>query len=160
MAAGVALAAAVEQVAGVAVGLKWPNDLLVGDRKLAGLLADVEGDAVVVGAGCNVNWETFPDELVAIATACNLEAGRTIDRDALLDTYLDELTQTLARGDAVVADYRARLTTVGRDVRVHQVRGDDLVGTAVGITDAGALLVRDAAGDEHTVIAADVVHLR
>jgi BirA family biotin operon repressor/biotin-[acetyl-CoA-carboxylase] ligase len=160
MAAGVALAAAVEQVAGVAVGLKWPNDLLVGDRKLAGLLADVEGDAVVVGAGCNVNWGTFPDELVAIATACNLEAGRTIDRDALLDTYLDELTQTLARGDAVVADYRARLTTVGRDVRVHQVRGDDLVGTAVGITDAGALLVRDAAGDEHPVIAADVVHLR
>jgi len=160
MAAGVALAAAAEEVAGVEAGLKWPNDLVVDDRKLAGLLAEADGDALVVGAGCNVNWESFPDELAATATACNLEAGRTVDRDALLDAFLDRFADALERGDGVVDDYRARLATVGRTVRVQHVRDDDLVGTAIGVTDDGALLVRDDAGTDHTVVAADVVHLR
>ncbi len=88
MAAGVALARAVGDVATVVTGLKWPNDLVVGDRKLAGILAEREGDALVVGAGCNVNWNSFPPELAATATACNLEAGREVDRDALLRAYL------------------------------------------------------------------------
>ena len=97
MAAGVALAAAVEDVAGIEVGLKWPNDLVVDDRKLAGLLAEAEGDALVVGAGCNVNWESFPEELRATATACNLEAGRPVDHDALLDAFLDRFAAALGR---------------------------------------------------------------
>jgi BirA family biotin operon repressor/biotin-[acetyl-CoA-carboxylase] ligase len=160
MAAGLALAAGVEEVAGVDVALKWPNDLLVGERKLAGLLAEAEDDAVAIGAGCNVNWESFPDELAATATACNLEAGAPVDRDALLDAYLDALTRTLAAGDAIAAEYRARLATIDRPVRVHQVRGEDLVGTAVDVTGDGALVVRDAEGDDHTIVAADVVHLR
>jgi len=160
MAAGVALAAAVEDVAGVDVGLKWPNDLVVDDRKLAGLLAETEGDALVVGAGCNVNWEAFPDELASTATACNLEAGRAVDRDALLDAFLDRFAEALAAGDALVDRYRQRLATLERTVRVEHVRDADLVGTAVGITDDGALVVRDDAGTDHTVVAADVVHLR
>ena len=160
MAAGVALAGAVEQVAGIPARLKWPNDLVVDDRKLAGLLAEADGDALVVGAGCNVNWEAFPEDLAATATACNLEAGRPVDRDALLDVFLDRFATALASGDAVVEDYRARLATVGRTVRVEHVRGDDVVGTAVGVTDAGALVVRDAQGHDHTVVAADVHHLR
>jgi BirA family biotin operon repressor/biotin-[acetyl-CoA-carboxylase] ligase len=160
MAAGVALAAAVDDVAGVEAGLKWPNDLVVDDRKLAGLLAEVEGDALVVGAGCNVNWDAFPAELTESATACNLEAGRAVDRDALLDAFLDRFAAALAVGDAVVDDYRARLVTIGRTVRVEPVRGDALVGTAVAVADDGALVVRDDAGTDHTVVAADVHHLR
>jgi BirA family biotin operon repressor/biotin-[acetyl-CoA-carboxylase] ligase len=159
MATAVALAAAVEEEAGVAVGLKWPNDLVVGDRKLAGVLAETEGDVVVVGAGCNVDWDSFPPELADSATACNLEAGRTIDRDALLERFLDRLGAALADGDLLDA-YRSRLVTVGRRVRVQPVRGDDLVGTAVALTDDGALVVRDDQGVEHTVVAADVHHLR
>jgi BirA family biotin operon repressor/biotin-[acetyl-CoA-carboxylase] ligase len=160
MAAGVALAQAVHEVAGVHAQLKWPNDLVVGDRKLAGLLAEVDGDALVVGAGCNVNWETFPDELADIATACNLEVGSPVDRDALLDAFLAGLDGALAAGNAVVDTYRAFLTTLGRRVRVRPLTGDDLVGTAVGVTDDGALVVRDDAGEEHTVVAGDVLHLR
>jgi BirA family biotin operon repressor/biotin-[acetyl-CoA-carboxylase] ligase len=160
MAAGVALAAAVEHVAGVGVALKWPNDLVVGDRKLAGVLAEAHDDALVIGVGCNVNWSHFPADLAETATACNVEAGRPIDRDALLDSFLDELAAALHAGDAIVDDYRVRLATTGRAVRVQQLRADDLVGTAVGVTDGGALVVRDADGHEHTVVAADVVHLR
>jgi BirA family biotin operon repressor/biotin-[acetyl-CoA-carboxylase] ligase len=160
MAAGVALAQAVEQVAGIAVALKWPNDLLVGERKLAGLLAESDGDALVVGAGCNVNWESFPAELADTATACNLEAGMLVDGDALLDAYLDALARTLARGDAILGEYWPRVSTLGRRVRVQPVRGADLVGTAVRVTPEGALVVLDDDGAEHTVTAADVLHLR
>jgi BirA family biotin operon repressor/biotin-[acetyl-CoA-carboxylase] ligase len=160
MAAGVALAVAVEQVAGFVPDLKWPNDLVVDDRKLAGLLAEADGDVLVVGAGCNVNWSSFPGELAESATACNLEAGRPVDRDALLDAFLDRFEAALASGDAVVDDYRTRLGTLGRSVRVQPVRGDDLLGTAIAVTDDGALVVRDDRGRDHTVVAADVIHLR
>jgi BirA family biotin operon repressor/biotin-[acetyl-CoA-carboxylase] ligase len=159
MAAGVALAEAVERVAGIEAGLKWPNDLVVEDRKLAGLLAEADGDALVVGAGCNVNWDSFPAELETTATACNLEAGRPVDRDALLDAFLDRFAAALASGDALVDAYRDRLATIGRAVRVEHLRDGVVVGTAVGVTDDGALIVRDDTGTEHTVVAADVHHL-
>ena len=160
MAAGVALAEAVERVAGVAAALKWPNDLVVEDRKLAGLLAEREDDALVVGAGCNVNWESFPPELAATATACNLEAGRVVDRDALLLAYLELFAVLLDDGDATLDAYRARLATLGRRVLVEHVGGGSLVGVATAVADDGALVVRDATGTEHTIIAADVIHLR
>jgi BirA family biotin operon repressor/biotin-[acetyl-CoA-carboxylase] ligase len=159
MATGIALASAVERVAGIDVRLKWPNDLVVADRKLAGLLAEADGDALVVGAGCNVNWDSFPQELAASATACNLEAGHPVDRAALLDAFLDELAAALDAGH-IVDDYRARLATIGRTVRVQHLRDADLVGTAIGVSDDGALVVRTDDGAEHTVVAADVVHLR
>jgi BirA family transcriptional regulator, biotin operon repressor / biotin---[acetyl-CoA-carboxylase] ligase len=160
MAAAVALAGAVDRVAGVPAMLKWPNDLVVGDRKLAGLLAERDGDALVVGAGCNVNWARFPDDLAESATSCNLEAGYPVDRDTLLVAFLDGFARVLGRGGGVVDEYRARLATLGRRVRVEPVRGDPLLGTAVDVTDDGALVVRDDAGTDHAVATADVVHLR
>jgi BirA family transcriptional regulator, biotin operon repressor / biotin---[acetyl-CoA-carboxylase] ligase len=160
MATAVALAQAVGDVAGVQAELKWPNDLVVGDRKLAGILAERDGDALVVGAGCNVNWDSFPPELATTATACNQEAGREVDREALLVGFLGRLEAALDAGDGVVGEYRARLATRGRRVRVHPVRGDDLVGMATGVTDDGALVVRDDTGADHVVTTADVVHLR
>src|SRR5947207_2099632 len=101
MAAALGLADAVGEVAGFTPELKWPNDLVVGDRKLAGLLAEREPGsaafrpAVIVGAGVNVNWPAFPPELAELATACNLEAGRAVDRDALLEEYLARLGHRL-----------------------------------------------------------------
>jgi BirA family biotin operon repressor/biotin-[acetyl-CoA-carboxylase] ligase len=161
MAAAIALAGAVDAVTGVPAMLKWPNDLVVGDRKLAGLLAERDGDALVVGAGCNVNWDEFPADLAASATSCNLEAGRPIDRDELLVAFLAGFADVLGRaGPDVVDEYRIRLATLGRRVRVEPVRGDALLGTAVDVTDDGALVVRDDTGTDHTVATADVVHLR
>jgi BirA family biotin operon repressor/biotin-[acetyl-CoA-carboxylase] ligase len=159
MAAALALADAVEAVAGVAPGLKWPNDLVVGDRKLAGLLAEREGDALVIGAGLNVEWEAFPPELAATSTACNLEAGRSVDRDALLDEFLARLAAALDALDEVPERYRARLATLGRRVRVERV-ADVLEGDAVDVTSGGALVVRRDDGTDEIVTAGDVVHLR
>jgi BirA family biotin operon repressor/biotin-[acetyl-CoA-carboxylase] ligase len=165
MAASLALADAVSDVAGFAPDLKWPNDLVVGDRKLAGLLAEREPGtgqrppAVIVGAGVNVQWTAFPPELAEHATACNLEAGRAVDRDALLDHYLERLGHRLDALDAVPGAYRARLATLGRRVRVEQASGA-LTGVAVDVRDAGELVVRGDDGVEHVITTADVVHLR
>jgi BirA family biotin operon repressor/biotin-[acetyl-CoA-carboxylase] ligase len=165
MAAALALADAVGEVAGFTPELKWPNDLVVADRKLAGLLAEREpgsGDvrpAVIVGAGVNVNWTAFPPELAGLATACNREAGGDVDREALLEHYLDRLGHRLDAIDAVPSDYRARLATIGRRVRVEQASGA-ITGVAVDVRDAGELIVRDDDGDAHVITAADVVHLR
>ncbi len=159
MAVALALAEAVEDVAGVIPALKWPNDLVVGDRKLAGLLAEREGDALVIGAGCNVDWETFPPELAATSTACNIEAGRSVDRDALLDQFLARLATALDALEQVPARYRARLATLGQHVRVERAH-DTLEGDAVDVTHDGALVVRRDDGTDELVTAGDVFHLR
>lgn len=165
MAAGLALSDAVRSVADVDARLKWPNDLVVADRKLAGLLAEAdlgagEVRAVVVGAGANLAVDAFPPELADLATSVAGEAGRSVDRDAVLDAFLDALDARLADLDAVPAAYRARSATLGRRVRVELGTDRVRVGTAVDLTPVGALVVRDDAGTEHTVSVGDVVHLR
>jgi BirA family biotin operon repressor/biotin-[acetyl-CoA-carboxylase] ligase len=159
MACAVAMAEAITRVAGFRPGLKWPNDLVVGDRKLAGILAERDGDAVVVGAGVNVEWREFPPELTEAATACNLEAGHAVDRRALLDAFLAELDARYSDLDAVTAEYRSRLATLGRRVRVERA-GGALVGRAVGVGAAGQLVIEDDHGDVVEVHVGDVVHLR
>jgi len=159
MTCGVAMAEAVARVAGFTPGLKWPNDLVVGDRKLAGILAERDGDVVVVGAGVNVEWHDFPPELAETATACNLEAGHTVDRRDLLDAYLTELDARCADLDTVAAEYRSRLATLGRRVRVERPDGV-LVGRAVDAGNAGQLLIEVDRGEVVEVHVGDVVHLR
>ncbi len=159
MACGVAMAEAVTRVAGFAPRLKWPNDLVVGDRKLAGILAERDADAIVVGAGVNVAWQELPPDLADTATACNLETGRTVDRRELLDAYLAELDRRSDDLDGIVAEYRARLATLGRRVRVERP-GDELVGRAVDIGDTGGLRIESDGGDVVDVHVGDVVHLR
>jgi BirA family biotin operon repressor/biotin-[acetyl-CoA-carboxylase] ligase len=158
VAAAVAMVEAVAARTGVEAGLKWPNDLLVGDRKLAGILAEAEGDAVVVGIGVNVDWPEVPPELEGIATACNLEGGRPTTREELLATFLGRYERHLADLDGARRAYRERLATLGRTVRVELASGT-FVGTAVDVDDHGHLLV-DVDGRIEAVTAGDVVHLR
>lgn len=165
MAAAVALRAAVEQVASLRADVKWPNDLVVVDRKLAGILAETEltanGEigAVVIGLGCNVEWVDFPPELAERATACNLEAGRPVDRAELLAAFLDRLAEQLDDLDGVPAAYRSVLATLGRRVRVD-LGTRAIEGTATDIDEAGRLVVTNEDGISEVVAAGDVVHLR
>jgi BirA family transcriptional regulator, biotin operon repressor / biotin---[acetyl-CoA-carboxylase] ligase len=180
-AAAMALAAAdsSDRVAGVDLGLKWPNDLLGPDgRKVAGILAESDtpgqsggpgpAPAIVVGIGINVNWPLgdadLPQDLAGSVSSLSREAGRELDRDELLAALLDALDPLVddlgtADGRSRVAEaYRSRCTTIGAAVRVD-LAGGSFEGRASGITRGGHLVVETSAGPR-TVVAADVVHLR
>ena len=169
--AGVALREAVEQRAGVEAALKWPNDLLIDGAKCAGILAEVVGDAVVLGVGLNVT--TRPDELPetpgAPATSLRIAGARETDRDPLLRALLRGLARWYAGwrdtgGDAemcgLLAAYRAGCATIGREVRVLLPDSPDLAGTATTVDDDGRLVIRTADGTERRVSAGDVRHVR
>jgi len=160
-AVGLAAVDACRAVARVEATLKWPNDVLVGPRKLAGILAETapisRGIAVVVGIGMNVTWpRAIPDDLAETMTALNLERGEAVDREAVLAAMLTALDAT----DWAVLhdDYRAALSTLGRHVRVEQV-GDVVEGVAVDVRPDGRLVVHTPSG-EREITTGDVVHLR
>jgi BirA family transcriptional regulator, biotin operon repressor / biotin---[acetyl-CoA-carboxylase] ligase len=143
------------------VALKWPNDLLVGERKLGGILAEYTGAAVIVGAGLNISLRE--DELPrADATSLALQ-GVTVDRAVLLGRILVELGGLLAgwREDAgqIRDRYRTACSTLGRRVRVELPGGRALDGVAVDVADDGALQLETADG-RRSFGAGDVVHLR
>jgi BirA family biotin operon repressor/biotin-[acetyl-CoA-carboxylase] ligase len=145
-------AAAVDEASPV---LKWPNDLLVGDRKLAGVLAEVDGDAVVVGIGINLNWVGDPP---ANGIAVNQVVGHDVDRDGVLDRLLVALDARYDRWDDVASEYRRRCGTLHRSVRIELV-DETFTGIAADVNDDGHLLV-DVGSCLRTVTAGDVVHLR
>lgn len=155
--AAVALSAAdaCDSAAGFRPGLKWPNDLVVDDRKLAGVLAEADLPAVVVGIGINVNWDT---EVPNGGVAANQVAGRAVDAEALLAELLERLSARYGDWDGIARDFRRASATVGREVRVD-LADESFTGTAADISDDGHLLV-DVGMCLRTVTAGDVVHLR
>jgi BirA family biotin operon repressor/biotin-[acetyl-CoA-carboxylase] ligase len=161
---GVAVAEAVTRATGLRVGLKWPNDVVVEDRKLAGILAERVDSAVVVGVGLNVSLGT--DERPAPqATSLAIEGCPGPDRTELLADVLRALAGWLGRwegGDdeAVRAAYLGACRTIGREVSVEQPGGAVLAGTAVDVDGTGRLVVRVAGDETFAVAAGDVQHLR
>jgi BirA family biotin operon repressor/biotin-[acetyl-CoA-carboxylase] ligase len=158
-AAALAARRACAAVAGVDAGIKWPNDLLAGGAKLAGILAVAGGGAVVVGMGLNVHGgppgSAWLDGL----------AGRRVGRAALLEGWLRELEGLCSDWDAVAAGYRSACITVGRDVAVHLASGPEGTGAvrqgrAESVDDLGRLVVRLADGSVEAFAVGDVVHLR
>jgi BirA family biotin operon repressor/biotin-[acetyl-CoA-carboxylase] ligase len=176
----VALAAldAVDDVVGYGAAIKWPNDLVVGARKLAGILAEVvpgtgsEQRAVVVGLGLNVAWppgwpplgeSTELDLLARRSTTLSAIAGRPVDRGQVTESFLTALRRRhaafLDTGDEeTLRAYRRRCSTIGRDVRVL-LSDEEVRGAAVDVTEDGRLLVV-ADGRLRAFDAGDVVHVR
>ncbi|MFI2612280.1 biotin--[acetyl-CoA-carboxylase] ligase [Kitasatospora sp. NPDC018619] len=169
---GVATASTLGRVAGVEVGLKWPNDLQVeidgAERKLGGILTELSGGAVVVGMGLNVSLRA--EELpVPTAASLGLAGASTTDRGTLLRALLREFAElyrewTAAAGDPHASDllraYVDRCTTLGRQVKVHLPGDRELVGEAVAVDGDGRLVVRTPDGVRRAVGAGDVVHVR
>ena len=160
LACAIAATEAVEAVAGFAPKVKWPNDVVVDDRKLAGILAEADGaGTVVVGMGLNLHADAFPVELADLATAIERHAAGPVDRDDLLCAWLLAFDERLAALDGVVAAAIERSATLGRSVRV-ELALDSFTGTATRLTDEGYLVVTRDDGSEAVVTAGDVVHLR
>ena len=158
--AGVAAARATTAAGGVTVRLKWPNDLVVDDRKLGGILSETDGrGAVVVGLGVNVRQEAFPAEIAATATSIVAAGGRTPARAWLLAATLSSFGARMDAPEDALDDYRAMCATLGRDVRVALASGDAITGRATDVTPSGSLIV-ETSGGRAEVAAGDVVHLR
>lgn len=154
-ACGLGVAQALEELASVQAGLKWPNDILVRGRKIAGILTESvvqEGEIshVVVGVGVNVNVKSFPEHLINTATSICLEIGAPVDQEAfvaVLFRHLDTVYQRfLARGFPALADAWTRRDTL-KGHRVHLNTGTQMLeGIARGISLDGALLLETPTG--------------
>jgi BirA family transcriptional regulator, biotin operon repressor / biotin---[acetyl-CoA-carboxylase] ligase len=173
MLAGLAAAEAIEQVTGQRIGLKWPNDVVIeqmaiGDRryaihKLGGILTEtaISGKVIefaVVGLGLNVNVDFRGRVDLPEATSLMMELGHEVDRLAVLRALVERLAERYAvidRDEQLLANWSARLTTLGRQVVAQ--RGDESIeGLAEGVDESGALLIRTDDGALCRVDAADV----
>ena len=173
MMAGVALCEAVEQLCALRVALKWPHDLLVRVNgswcKAAGLLTEISTEqnvlsALVLGLGINIGWqpEGIVDGRNLSEWAMSLEAaaGHAIQRAALFRALIERLDRRYAmlRADGqeqLFSDWRARLATLRTQVSIMRTKGE-LLGFVEDVDASGALLVRDASGELHYVMAGDV----
>ncbi|MBS4023868.1 MAG: biotin--[acetyl-CoA-carboxylase] ligase [Dethiobacter sp.] len=159
LAAAVAAVEATEEACGIRPGIKWPNDLLLGERKLAGILTEVSAEMervnfLVLGIGVNANIRavSFPGEVGKTAVSLLEELGSPVDRAAWVKKfivymemyYLEALSAGFGR---VLELWRRYSVTLEREVSVHTA-GRTVTGTAVDIDDSGALLVRTAMGEE------------
>jgi BirA family biotin operon repressor/biotin-[acetyl-CoA-carboxylase] ligase len=155
IAAGVAVAEGIQRATGLAVALKWPNDAFVGQRKVAGILAEANsseaGPYVIVGFGINVMPAAYPPDVAVRATSLEGELGRGVDRGLLLAECLGRLATRYAdlqcghAGDVTGAWRRRAAATFGRRVR-GEVNGVVVEGVAENIDETGALVVRTAGG--------------
>lgn len=147
---GLAVCRAIRRETGCEARIKWPNDVVIGSRKICGILTEMAAemdrvDYVVAGIGVNVNVASFPEALKAKATSLLLEQGFPADRATLLQSILRELEHCLEQQKtnraAVMEDYRGLCVSLGKKVGFTR-GGAPMTGTAVDISPSGELMVR------------------
>lgn len=162
--AGVSVAAAVESATGLHAQLKWPNDILVCGKKVAGILTECSSDSAggmfaVIGIGLNVNHEAMPDELAGRAASLHQLAGSGYDRAALAATIVAELAARLpfvdVAFDSILAEASRRSTVLGKWIRL-EAGGTTAEGHAESLDTEGGLVLRMADGSLHTMTAGEV----
>jgi BirA family biotin operon repressor/biotin-[acetyl-CoA-carboxylase] ligase len=136
--------------------IKWPNDILVDDYKVAGILCELSDEAAVIGIGINVNMTEFPEDLRRPASSLRMLAGAGQDRDAVLKTVIDRLDHWRNNPGKVIDTFTSHCVTLGREVTVTLPGKEPLIGTALRLNDRGALILKDQSGVEHTIEAGDV----
>jgi len=168
--AAVAAHETLERVTGLAVDVKWPNDLLVGRKKICGVLSELQAEldqvrSMVVGLGLNVNQITFPDEIREIATSLRLESGGTFSRTEILVDFLATFERLYRRfiekgPDEIVRPWTETSSFArGRSLEVHDgVRR--ICGVTAGLNSLGALRIQQSDGVVEEVYSGDVLEWR
>ncbi len=166
--AGVSAARALSRVSGLECRIKWPNDIFLRGKKMAGILAEMEGEGstvgfIILGLGVNVNWrkEDFPLDLKDTATSLQAERGEEISRAAAAAGFFRELEEEyssfLREGfSARLRDEWNRLSWVNGKQVTLQSSGGTISGRALGLDTDGALLVLDGEGNTRRFVAGDV----
>ncbi|MGC8674851.1 biotin--[acetyl-CoA-carboxylase] ligase [Fervidicoccus sp.] len=168
LAMGASVSIAIEDVLNIKSGLKWPNDVLINEKKICGILSEAKItddrlDYVIVGVGLNANNE-LPNELKAQAISLKQIYGRNIPALPLLGRILYlfgwEYKKIIeGRVEAIISDWKLRSLTIGRKVRIEN-RDEIVYGTAVDIDTDGSLVVNLENGKIGKFYAGDVFHLR
>jgi len=165
MTCAVAAAKAIRKVAGIDCRIKWPNDLLVEGKKVAGILTEMSADMdsinfVVTGIGINVNNTDFPAEIKETATSLKLASGKNVDRLKILTEFLSQFEgfyRDLENGDfeKILGEWRELSCNLGKRVRIIG-RNSELEGIALDVDSDGALLVKTDGGTVERVLSGDV----
>lgn len=161
MALGLATVDAVIKAAEIACDLRWPNDVLIHDKKCAGILTQLDGSAIIGGIGINVNHAAFAPELSPLATSLRIAGGRAQSRERLLAELLpaiDSFCTTLEKeGKQPILEMFSHASSYVRGRRVRIEQGDAVLeGITGGLTPAGFLIVRDDYGKDNVIIAGGV----
>ena len=164
----VSTAEAVSELTGLQARIKWPNDILAGGKKIAGILAEIstELDSInymVVGLGLNVNVPqgAFPEELRGIATSVLIETGREFSRAQLLKAILRDFEHRYgaARRDgfqSALKRWRELSDVIGKNIRI-ETAGKTVKGTVVELDRDGALVLRDSRGAVRRFLSGDII---
>jgi BirA family biotin operon repressor/biotin-[acetyl-CoA-carboxylase] ligase len=161
LALGLAVQEAIGQVTQLAPDLRWPNDVLVNGKKCAGILAQIEGEAVITGIGINVNQTVFAAAISDVATSLRLEGASCLRREDLLVAVVEAVGRcckilTEEGASAIFAMFsRSSSYANGRRVRVEQ-KDQVIEGVTCGLDESGFLIVRDDLGKETTIVAGGV----
>jgi BirA family biotin operon repressor/biotin-[acetyl-CoA-carboxylase] ligase len=167
---GVAVAETLQNRCGLDVGIKWPNDILIGEKKVCGILTEVSENKgaleyVVLGIGIdlNVDVEEFPLDLKNGATSLKYELDREIYGVEVVQRFLENFEgvyEEFKKGQfpEILAQWRRLSKTIGRQVKVHK-KGRLVVGEAVGINRNGALILEEEDGTLRKIISGECIHL-
>ena len=165
MAVCVAACRAISRLLDIDVGIKWPNDLMIKERKVGGILMEISSDGLhldyaIVGLGINANIDPSAFAEDWVATSLSHELGSEISRSALIQRTLLEIewAYEVMGSEEIYDEWRRRSATIGRMVRIVLNRGE-LVGEVVDLADDGAILLRTS-GKLVRVLAGDCIHLR
>jgi BirA family biotin operon repressor/biotin-[acetyl-CoA-carboxylase] ligase len=162
LALGVAVADVLKMLTAIDVDLRWPNDVMAGERKVCGILTQLQDGAVLAGIGLNVNQESFPGALSASATSLRMETGREFRREPLLAalvTSIESNVRILETSGAVAMltlFSAASSYAAGRRVTVDLAEDRSVTGTTAGLTADGFLKLRLDDGSETVITAGGV----
>ncbi|PPA71242.1 biotin--[acetyl-CoA-carboxylase] ligase [Jeotgalibacillus proteolyticus] len=163
----VAVVQAIWDVCQLDVEIKWPNDLLLNNKKITGILTELQADSeqihsLIIGIGMNVNQEKkdFPEELLSIATSLSIEKGEKISRSELVQRVMYHLERYyqiyLEKGfTPIKLLWESYAVSIGKYITARTLNGE-LTGVALGITDDGVLLLEDEKGTVHSIYSADI----
>ncbi|PLT34896.1 biotin--[acetyl-CoA-carboxylase] ligase [Bacillus sp. V5-8f] len=165
--AAVAVVQGIEEATELMPGIKWPNDILINGKKVTGILTELQAEAdrihsVIIGIGINVNQKPgdFPEELLEKASSLYIESGHPVSRAKLIQHILKKMENLyklyLEQGFAPIKVlWESYAVSLGKEIKASTLT-ETIIGTALGITDEGVLLVEGQDGQIHRIYSADI----
>lgn len=164
--AGIAVQKAIEKETGLNAKIKWPNDLVLNNKKICGILTEMNSEIdfinyVVIGIGINVNQSEIEQELIDMATSLSLEGGKNYSRKSIIIAFLeafenlyDQFVQRESL-DFIINEYNKLCVNVGRTVKA-EINGQTIIGESIKVNETGALIIRKEDNEELTVHSGEV----